>query len=380
MSKKPDDVVRLGAGSATEEDLRRLFRLSLDLMCVAGLDGYFKKVNPAFEKVLGYGRKELLSKQFVEFVHPDDREATLKEVGNLADGAMTIDFENRYKTKSGKYRWLAWRSAPVVESGLIYAVARDITEQKRNQKLLEHRTAELARSNADLEQFAYVASHDLRAPLRSIVSLANFVEDDLGDAVPETTRGHLRQLRRRALLMKALTDDLLVYAQAGRASEGAAEVDTADLVQSIAFILDPPEGFRVTTEGEMPVFETLRGPLEQVLRNLIGNAVKHHDRSEGTIIVSARDQGEFWELAVHDDGPGITEEAYARFLDIDRRLEIQRSLESSGMGLPLVQRIVADFGGEVRVDSGAGRGTTSRFTWPKQIQTEPPTDAHTADR
>jgi len=372
MSKKPGDDVRPKVPPATEEDLRCLFRLSLDMMCVAGLDGYFKKVNPAFEKVLGYDREELLARQFVEFVHPDDREKTLKEVANLAEGAMTIDFENRYRTRSGEYRWLAWRAAPEVESGLIYAVARDITEQKQNQVLLESRTEELARSNADLEQFAYVASHDLRAPLRSIVTLAKFIEDDLGDTIPEKTRGHLQQLQRRTLLMKALTEDLLVYAQAGSTFEKIVEVDAARVVRGISFILDPPEGFEITTEGEMPVFETLRGPLEQVLRNLIGNAVRHHDRAEGTIIVSARDKGGFWELAVHDDGPGITEEDYARVFDVSRQPNAPRGLEGSGMGLTLVQRIVEGFGGEVGVDRGSGRGTTFRFTWPKQMREDSP--------
>jgi len=368
MSKEPDGSLRPGQRSATEEDLRRLFRLSLDLMCVAGLDGYFKTVNPAFERVLGYDREELLTRQFIEFVHPDDHEATLKEMENLADGAMTIDFENRYRTQSGEYRWLAWRSSPVVENGLIYAVARDITEQKGNQVLLERRTEELARSNADLEQFAYVASHDLRAPLRSIVSLSKFIEEDLGETIPEQAQGHLLQLRQRTLLMKALVDDLLVYSQAGRVAEEIVEVDAARLVRGIAFVLDPPEGFEITFEGKVPIIETLRGPLEQVLRNLIGNAVKHHDRTEGVIVVSALDQGDFWELIVQDDGPGITEEEYARILDISRQPRGDQRLAGAGMGLPLVQRVVEGFGGRVDVDRDGGRGTKFCFTWPKQIR------------
>ena len=367
MSKEPGSDRPPEEQSATEEDLRRLFRLSLDLMCVAGLDGYFKKVNPAFEKVLGYDREELLAKQFIEFVHPEDREGTLKEVGSLAEGAMTIYFENRYKTRDGDYRWLAWRSAPVVESGLIYAVARDITEQKRNQALLERRTQELARSNADLEQFAYVASHDLRAPLRSIAMLSRFIEDDLGDEIPEETREHLIQLRRRTLLMKALIDDLLVYSQAGRATENLGEVDAARLVRGIAFMIDPPDGFEITFEGEPPVFKTLRGPLEQVMRNLIGNAVKHHDRDQGKIVVTALDRGDFWELTVHDDGPGITPENFDRISDSSRQNEARRELRGSGMGLPIVQRLVESFGGEVQIAPEEGRGTTIHFTWPKQI-------------
>jgi len=367
MTKEPGRDLQPGGRSATEEDLRRLFRLSLDLMCVAGLDGYFKKVNPAFERVLGYDREELLTRQFIEFVHPEDQEATLKEVGNLADGAMTIDFENRYRTQSGDYRWLAWRSAPVVEGGLIYAVARDITDQKRDQVLLESRTEELARSNADLEQFAYVASHDLRAPLRSIATLSQFIEDDLGDEIPEETREHLIQLRRRTRLMKALIDDLLVYSQAGRATENLVEVDAARLVRGIAFMIDPPDGFEITFEGEPPVFKTLRGPLEQVTRNLIGNAVKHHDRDQGNIVVTALDRGDFWELTVHDDGPGITPENFDRISHSSHQNEAHRELGGSGMGLPIVQRLVESFGGEVQITPEEGRGTTIHFTWPKQI-------------
>ena len=367
MCSEPRDNSHTEQRSATEVELRRLFRLSLDLMCVAGLDGYFKKVNPAFERVLGYDRQELLSRQFIEFVHPDDQEATLEEVGSLAGGALTIDFENRYRTQSGEYRWLAWRSAPDVETGLIYAVARDITDQKRNQMLLKSRTEELARSNFDLEQFAYVASHDLRAPLRSIATLAKFIEDDLEGEIPDKTRDHLIQLRRRTLLMRALIDDLLVYSQAGRVAEEIAEVDAARLVRGIAFMLDGPEGIEISFNGEPPIFETLRGPLEQVLRNLIGNAIKHHDRSEGAIIVSVREEGDFWRITVQDDGPGITEEDYARVFDATRQPQEKRGLEGSGMGLPMVQRIVEGFGGEVGVDREGGRGTTFHFTWPKKI-------------
>lgn len=367
MSQRSDHPTRPQSRSATEEDLRRLFRLSLDLMCVAGLDGYFKKVNPAFEKILGYDREELLSRQFIEFVHPEDRDDTLKEVENLAEGAMTIDFENRYRTRDGEYRWLAWRSAPDVESGLIYAVARDITDQKRNQVLLERRTDELARSNADLEQFAYVASHDLRAPLRSIVTLANFIEEDLGDEVPIATHDHLIQLRRRTLLMKALVDDLLVYAQAGRVPDEVVEVDAARLVRSIAFMIDPPSGFTIRFEGESPVFQTLRGPLEQVLRNLVGNAVKHHDKPEGEVIVTAADHGSFWEFSIRDDGPGMSDRAYGQIFDADRDLDSDQGHEVPGMGLPIVQRLVEGFGGQVTIDRGADRGTTTHFTWPKTL-------------
>src|SRR5687768_9519594 len=108
---------------AAQAERNRLFELSLDLLCTAGLDGYFKRVNPAFERVLGWSTKELTSVPFLDFVHPDDREATVAEVEKLSGGAVTIDFENRYRCDDGSYKWLAWRAMPVPEEGLIFAVA-----------------------------------------------------------------------------------------------------------------------------------------------------------------------------------------------------------------------------------------------------------------
>jgi PAS domain S-box-containing protein len=164
-----------------QDELDRLFNLSLDLLCVAGADGYFKHINPAFEHVLGYSKEELLSRPFVEYVHPDDRPSTVTEMERLVQGLPVVDFQNRYLAKDGQYRWLAWRSTPALDTGLIYAVARDITKEKRNQEIMKRTAEELARSNADLEQFAYVASHDLLAPLRAISNLSEWIEEDLAE-------------------------------------------------------------------------------------------------------------------------------------------------------------------------------------------------------
>ena len=168
-----------------EEELNRFFTLSLDMMCIVGADGFFKRINPAFEDVLGYTREELFSKPYYEFLHPEDRDKTMAEVSKMIDEKSKLTIENRCIRKDGTSRWLAWKAVPVDD--MRYASARDITEQKEageriktmNQELelrVQKRTAELKRSNEELQQFAYVASHDLQEPLRMVASYMQLLE------------------------------------------------------------------------------------------------------------------------------------------------------------------------------------------------------------
>ncbi len=348
------------------EELVRLFQLSLDLLCVAGTDGYFKQINPAFERVLGYSRDELLSRGFLEFVHPDDHASTLREVERLAQGEEVVDFQNRYRAKDGSYRWLAWRSAPLAEQGLIYAVARDITEQKKTEALLAKRTAELERTNRDLDEFASVASHDLRAPLRGIANLAEWIEEDLPGELPASVSDNLAKLRAQVQRMQRVIDELLAFARAGRESAPVETVDVAALIEGVVQLLEPPEGMQVEIGSAMPTLETHRPPLEQVLRNLIGNAIQYHDRPDGRIRVTARERERFWEFHVSDDGPGIPLEAIERVFRMFQRLQPGGGVQGTGIGLPLVKRIVQAYGGRVWVQSD-GRGSDFGFTWPRSV-------------
>lgn len=354
------------AGSPARAELDRLFNMSLDLLCIAGLDGYFKHVNPAFVRTLGYRHDDLLRKAFIEFVHPDDHESTLAEVAKLAEGIDVVDFENRYLAADGSWRWLAWRSTSVPEEGLIFAVARDVTGQKKLEELAVRQAAELARSNADLEQFAAIASHDLRAPLRAVSNLADWIEEELPADVPDAVAEYLQALRDRVDLMSQLVADLLAYSRVGRDIGATQVTDTAALVSSIAELLGPPEGFDVVKGPGLPVFETARSALEQVLRNLIANAMVHHDRRTGRVTVSAKELEGFWEFSVADDGPGIPQD------DRENVFEMLWSATAdgdrgTGMGLALVRRIVERVGGRVVLRAGESRGTTFRFIWPARI-------------
>lgn len=363
-----------------QQEIDRFFDLSLDLLCIAGVDGYFKRINPAFESVLGYSRDEMLSRSFIDFVHPDDRESTLTEVQRLAQGQPVVDFRNRYRAKDGSYRWLAWRSAPLADWGLIYAVARDVTERKRVEELMARQARELARSNEDLEQFAYVASHDLRAPLRTIVTLTEWIEEDMAGELPGKVKGHLNELRRRVRRMETLTDDLLAYSRAGRETGSIETVDTASLVADLTDLLSPPPGFKILADSSLPSVRTFPAALEQVFRNLIGNAIKHHDRVTGRVEVSARDMGDYVEFSVTDDGPGIPAEYQDRIFQMFQRLKPKDEVEGTGLGLALVKRLVEGLGGRLRVESNGTRGAVFRFTWPRDTAETEEDHADPADR
>jgi PAS domain S-box-containing protein len=363
------------------EQLERLWTLSLDLLCVANLEGYFTQVNPAFEKLLGYSQEEILSRRFVEFIHPDDRAATEKAVVSLAEGRNVVDFQNRYMDASGRYRWLSWRSAaPSGGRGLIYAVARDVTLAKRNEEIMKAQAADLARSNTDLESFAYVASHDLRAPLRAIANLADWIEEDLPGETPPRIAEHLARLRGRLERLENLTGDLLEISRAGAIQISSEKVDTALLVSDLAEELAPPPGIKVTPRFGLPSFETARPALEQVLRNLIDNAIKHHDRPDGRIVVSSVDVGEFIEFTVADDGPGIPDAERSRIFDMFHRLRGNEQVEGTGIGLAMAKRIVERMGGSIRAQGASERGTSFVFTWPRKMPEPLESDAENPDR
>jgi PAS domain S-box-containing protein len=363
LSGAPAPSVQATPGKA---DLERLFSLSLDLLCIAGLDGFFRHVNPAFSRALGYSTEDLLSRSFLELVHPDDRESTLRALDQLAAGNDVVDFENRYQAADGGWHWLAWRSTSVPEEGLAFAVARDVTEHKQLQALAAKQAADLARSNADLEQFAAIASHDLQAPLRAVRVLADWIEEKLPDDLPEEVVENLHTLGQRVDLMSRLVGDLLAYSRVGRETEKIESTDVATLVQGIADLLGPPEGFEIVARPGLPVFDTTRAALEQVLRNLISNAIGHHDRATGSVTVSASRTDGWWEFRVEDDGPGIPPENQTKIFEMLWSAP-SGGHRGAGMGLALVKRVVDRVGGKVWLESGDERGTSVHFTWPETI-------------
>jgi PAS domain S-box-containing protein len=614
--RKQNELARIEA----EQERDRFFKLSIDMLMVANFDGYFVRVNPACEKILGFTSAEIMAQPFLDFVHPDDRAATIAVYKELTAGNALVNFENRYRCQDGSYRWILWSAMPDADRNLIYASGHDITDRKRNEERLrqseelnrlilesnrdcikvidlagrviymnnpgqslmeiddfstvagsqwlefwqgsERKLAQTAFSralaggvgrfdgycptnkgtpkwweviktpilgadgqvsqvlsvsrditdrqqaallaqtqqatiqqqlgeiesiyraapiglsyisselkfirineqlaqinglsiaahigltirdvlpemadqiellyrqviesgepifdlevsgiapsqpgverhwlasyypqtdvcgrvvgvnaivqeitdrkrdqaaleahNRELEAFAYVVSHDLKAPLRAVANLSQWIEDDLEGQMTADTQSQITLLRSRIDRMAATIDGLLEYARCGYGEDAIETVAVAQLLADVIDSVAPPPTFAIKLPAELPTFLTKRLPLFQVFSNLIGNGIKHHHSEAGSIQVAIAERGSFYEFAIVDDGPGIDPEHQARMFKIFQAVNPQSRSDSTGIGLAIVKKIIEAEGGTIWLESEIGQGTTFYFTWPKR--------------
>lgn len=245
--------------------------------------------------------------------------------------------------------------------------ARRKTEQalaEANEQLAET-VQNLRRSNKELQDFAYVAAHDLKAPLRGIGTLADWIASDYADRFDEQGRQQLRLLKGRVTRLTDLINGILHYSEIGRVTNHNEKVDLGKLVQETISLLDPPAHIQVAVQGELPAVVCDKVRIGQVFHNLIDNAMKYMDKPQGRIDITGTDRGAVWEFAVTDNGPGIEEKYFGKIFQMFQTLAPRDQRESTGIGLPIVKKIVELFGGSIWVKSQPGEGSTFFFTVPR---------------
>jgi PAS domain S-box-containing protein len=361
-----------------QKERDRFFDLTRDLICITDFDGYFKTLNPAWESTLGFSRAELLAAPFLDFIHPDDRSAAVAEVARLGAGGETVNLENRYRCQDGSYRWFSWNARAALPQKLIYAAARDITEQKEsrenivrlNEQLKNH-TVQLETANKELEAFSYSVSHDLRAPVRHIDGFVKMLAKHANGSLDERGRRFLNIIEDAAHQMGALIDDLLLFSRMSRSDLHPANVALNSLVdEAIASLHPEMNGRNIQWRiGSLPPAQADPAMLRQVWVNLIANAIKYsRPRNPAEIEIGGSDAGRGESVYyVRDNGVGFDMQYVEKLFGVFQRLHRSEEFEGTGIGLANVRRIVSRHGGRTWAESRLNEGATFYFSLPNTL-------------
>jgi len=239
--------------------------------------------------------------------------------------------------------------------------ARLVTEKTERDRLIK----DLERSNRDLDRFAYAASHDLKAPLRGILNLSTWIEEDLGERISTQSREHLNTLRGRVHRLELLIDGILAYSRAGQKRTRPERIDMGGLLRGVVELLEPEKKATVVVGSGMPTLVAEPVPLQQVFQNLIDNALKHGHADQPQVMVDVVDRGASWDFSVKDNGPGIAPEFHERIWGVFQTLESRDKTGGTGIGLATVRKIAESRGGAAWVESSPGQGAVFHVSWPK---------------
>ncbi|MCK0134404.1 PAS domain-containing sensor histidine kinase [Arenibacter sp. S6351L] len=346
--------------------LEPFFNLSMDLLCIAGYDGYFKKVNPALVQLLGYTEEELFSRQIREFIYEEDRDMTARYRDNLTNNVPLVNYENRYVCKSGEIVWLHWTSIPLEDENLIYAIAKNITHKKKLEKERIEHLIDLVNKNQELKQLNYTTSHDLRSPVNNLLSIFGFLDfskiDD--DEILETldymkmaTEGINNSLNNYV--------DLLTKKDSSQIDlkEVDFEIVLQQVKQSISSLLN---NARVTFKVDFSALGSVRHNLnymESIFLNLLTNSIKYA-RPDVPPVISIKSQvveGKK-QLIYSDNGLGFDMEKFgSKIFGLNQKFH--NNGDSKGVGLYLVYNHINSLGGTIAVESEVNKGATFTITF-----------------
>jgi PAS domain S-box-containing protein len=355
-----------------EEELGRLFDLSLDLVCVVDFDGRLRRLNPAWEAVLGHNGDGVLDRSLMDFVHPDDWQATEPQVRHLLAGGSKASFENRMRCRNGAYRWVHWNAAPLPGQRLFFATGRDITEQKRmTDELQQAKLAAEAASRAK-SQFLANMSHEVRTPLNGILGMTELALDT---ELTTEQREYVGMARSSAEALLHIINDILDFSkiEAGKLELEAIDFDLCATVEEAVGLLAEKatvKGLELICHVDAQPPCWLRGDpgrLRQVLLNLAGNAIKFTERGEVVVGARLEEQGPAGTLVrceVRDTGAGIPAEVQPRLFGSFTQADASttRRFGGTGLGLAISKRLVGLMGGEIGLKSEPGLGSTFQFT------------------
>ncbi len=355
----------------SEARVRAIVETAAEGIIVIGEQGMIDRFNPAAERMFGYTEAEVAGKNISMLMpspHREEHDGYLARYLKTGEKRIVgIGREVMGMRKDGVIfpMDLAVSEVRLADHRMFTGIVRDVTERKQVEERQTRLVHELESANEELRNFAYVVSHDLKAPLRAISSLADWVVTDYADKLDDEGKDHMRLLLSRVRRMDGLIDGILQYSRVGRVKEAGVAVDLDQLVHEVIDLLSPPPNIAITIDNPLPTVVAERTRLQQVFQNLLSNAIKYMDKAEGNIRIGCVAAGNKWKLSVSDNGPGIEERYFEKIFQLFQTLAPRDRVESTGVGLALVKKIVEMYDGEIWVESKVGEGSTFFFTLPR---------------
>lgn len=363
MSKELDEIAQ--AIIIQERYFKHIIESAPCGMIITNIDGVIETVNPQIELLFGYKSEELIGNKVDMLIpkryqkqHPQHRNSFNKSPSNRQMGLNREVFgltktENEFPAEIGLAQFKSGNDLKTL------ATIIDMTEHIQI-------TEELKRSNRELSDFAYVASHDLKAPLRGIMQLSSWIEEDIADFADDDTKNNLALLMNRTSRLESLLEDLLAYSRIGRKIGDVQVVNIRELVLNIFDLQNPSNEISITCDNSLPEIKTYLVPLETIFRNLIGNSIKHNNnKSKLAINISAIEHSTFYEFSVEDNGSGIPKQHHKQIFELFKTLKPRDEVEGSGMGLSIIKKLLDYQNCKISVVSDGKSGTCFTFTWPK---------------
>ncbi|MFZ4798330.1 MAG: PAS domain S-box protein [Bacteroidia bacterium] len=305
-----------------------------------------------------------------DFYTDETRSLVVEKFKAAIDNMEEFELEAKIKTAKGNIVEIRTKGVPVIENNKVKGlrgIFQDITQEKEAERQLKEYSEELEMKNKELDQFAYIVSHDLKAPLRGINNLSLWIEEDLGDLIEGEIKASFEMMRGRVKRMELLINGILEYSRAGRVKQEVETFELKPMLDELVEALSPAEKFKITIPNDLPKVTAERISFEQIFTNYISNGIKYNNNPEPTITVSYKINHGMYEFCVADNGDGIDKQFHDKVFVIFQTLQSRDTYESTGVGLAIVKKIVEDKGGKVWIESEKGQGAKFYFSWPVEM-------------
>lgn len=365
------DIIGSPADEGAALLLSAIVDSSDDAIISKDLNGIITSWNKSAERIFGYTEAEAIGRPVAALLIPADRQQEEPEIlSRLRRGERVDHFETKRRRKDGSLLDISLTISPVKDArGNVSGaskIARDITEQVRNREALRRANERLAQSNADLEYFAYSASHDLQEPLRMVSAYSEMLRRKYENKLDEKAHQYLSYLIEGSARMERLLHDLRAFTHVSTHAGSAPEIDSNAVLQNVLrnlkVAIDESRA-EVTCDG-LPLVWLHEFQLEQLFQNIIGNAIHYRSEAAPRIHIKAEPEGDAWRFSIRDNGIGIAPEYTEKIFGLFKRLHTAADYAGSGMGLAICQRIVERVGGRIWVESQPRGGSTFFFTLP----------------